>query len=165
MRAALGNLIVSFRSLSEITRIDAHTGTVLWRLGGLRNEFTFVGTSLPAFAHEHGVRMEQPGVITLLDNLGNPAESRAERYVLDEATRTARLEQSYGSIPGVTTEIGGSVQPLDGGRALVSFGTAGRVEEYDAADHVVWHIEGNAGYIFRAQRIRSLYHPGVGDPR
>jgi len=160
-----GNLLVSFRSLGEITRIDVHTGAVLWRLGGLRNEFTFIGTSLPAFVRQHGVRMRKRGEITLLDNLGNPAESRAERYVLDAGTRTARLEQSYGSIPGVTTDIGGSVQPLDGGRALVSFGTAGRVEEYDAADHLLWHIEGNAGYIFRAQRIRSLYQPGVGDPR
>jgi hypothetical protein len=26
----------------------------------------------------------------------------------------------------------------------------------------VWQIEGNAGYVFRAQRIRSLYHPEVG---
>jgi hypothetical protein len=30
---------------------------------------------------------------------------------------------------------------------------------------VVWHVVGNAGYIFRAERIRSLYHPGAGDPR
>src|SRR5262249_55338483 len=31
-----GNLIVSFRSLSEITKIDTKTGAVLWRMGGLR---------------------------------------------------------------------------------------------------------------------------------
>jgi len=58
--------------------------------------------------------------------------------------------------------IGGSVQSLPGGHTLVSFGTAGRVEEYDAAGRVVWRFEGNAGYVFRAQRIRSLYSPGVG---
>jgi hypothetical protein len=28
-----------------------------------------------------------------------------------------------------------------------------------------WHIEGNAGYVFRAQRIQSLYHPGVESQR
>lgn len=47
----------------------------------------------------------------------------------------------------------------------MSFGTAGRVEEYDATGRVVWRIEGNAGYVFRAQRIRSLYAPGVGTAR
>jgi hypothetical protein len=28
-----GNLIVSFRSLSEITKIDTRTGAVMWRMG------------------------------------------------------------------------------------------------------------------------------------
>ena len=160
-----GNLLVSFRSLNEITRIDGRTGAVLWRLGGLRNEFTFVDTPQPAFVHQHGVRLDGAAEIVLLDNIGNPSESRAERYWIDASTRTARLEQAYGSTPAVVTEIGGSVQPLTGGRTLVSFGTAGRVEEYDAGDQLQWHIEGNAGYVFRAQRIRSLYQPGVGDPR
>jgi len=29
----------------------------------------------------------------------------------------------------------------------------------------MWTIDGNAGYVFRAQRIRSLYAPGVGSAR
>ena len=39
------------------------------------------------------------------------------------------------------------------------------VQEYDSAGQMVWRIDGNAGYVFRAQRIRSLYHPGAGSPR
>jgi hypothetical protein len=45
---------------------------------------------------------------------------------------------------------------------MVSFGTEGRVQEVDAEGRVVWQIEGNPGYVFRAQRIRSLYNPGLG---
>jgi hypothetical protein len=30
---------------------------------------------------------------------------------------------------------------------------------------VLWSIQGNAGYVFRAERIRSLYAPGVGSAR
>jgi hypothetical protein len=26
---------------------------------------------------------------------------------------------------------------------------------------VAWEIQGSAGYVFRAERIASLYHPGV----
>lgn len=162
---AQGNLIVSFRSLGEITKIRPATGAVLWRMGGRRNQFQFVGTAVPAFSRQHGARSDPSGALVLLDNVGDPAESRAERYVIDEAARTALLAHSYGSAPGVVTQIGGSVQPLPSGRTLVSFGTAGRVEEYDAAGHVMWRIEGNAGYVFRAQRIRSLYAPGVGTAR
>jgi len=44
-------------------------------------------------------------------------------------------------------------------------GNANRVQEYDSAGRVVWEIQGDPGYIFRAERIASLYAPGVGTPR
>jgi hypothetical protein len=160
-----GNLLVSFRSLGEITKIDVSTGAVIWRLGGRRNQFAFVDTPTPAFSRQHSIRACEPGTLLLLDNVGDPGESRAERYALNETERTARLVHSYGSAPRVVTEIGGSVQTLADGRTLVSFGTAGRVEEYDASGRITWRIDGNAGYVFRAQRIRSLYAPGVGTSR
>jgi hypothetical protein len=159
-----GNLLLSFRNLSEITKIDVRTGRVIWRLGGTRNEFSVVDTPTPPFAGQHSARALASGALMLLDNIGDPAQTRAERYLIDEGSRTARLVQSFG-VPGVTTTIGGSVQSLPGGRTLVSFGTAGRVEEYDAEGRVVWRIDGNPGYVFRAQRIRSLYSPGVGSTR
>jgi hypothetical protein len=160
-----GNLIISFRSLEEITKINVTTGAVMYRMGGRRNQFTFPDSPMPPFSRQHGARMSGPGVLLMLDNVGNPFESRAERYAVDEVTRTARLMQSYGSTPGVVTQIGGSVQSLPGGRTLVSFGTAGRVEEYDSTGRGVWRIDGDAGYVFRAQRIQSLYKPGVGTSR
>ena len=43
------------------------------------------------------------------------------------------------------------------------YGTAGRVEEYDASGRRVWQIEENPGYVFRAQRVSSLYAPGVAE--
>jgi hypothetical protein len=160
-----GNLIVSFRSLSEITKIDTRSGVVLWRMGGLKNQFAFQDAPTPAFSFQHGLRLTGPGQLLLLDNLGDPAGSRAERYAYDGAQHTARQIGSYGSSPGVIASLGGSTQDLPRGHTLVSYGPAGRVEEYDATGQVVWHIEGNPGYIFRAQRIASLYHPGVGLPR
>ena len=41
----------------------------------------------------------------------------------------------------------------------MSFGTEGRVELFDASGLKLWAIEGNPGYVFRAQRIVSLYAP------
>src|SRR5574341_864180 len=160
-----GNLVVSFRSLSEITKIDTRTGAVLWRMGGSRNEFAFQGTPLPAFARQHGLRLTAPASFVLLDNMGDPQGTRAERYLFDEGQRIALQVASYGSEPAVTALLGGTTQALPGDRTLVAFGNGGRVEEYDAAGRVVWRIDGNPGYVFRAQRIRSLYAPGVGTPR
>lgn len=160
-----GNLLVSFRNLHEVTKINTSTGAVIWRMGGAQNEFTFEPGSGTGFTGQHGVRATGNGRLLLLDNLGNPQDSRAERYEFDEGQRTVRLAASYASSPAIVGRLGGSTQSLPGGRTLVSFGNGGRVEEYDASGNVVWRIEGNPGYIFRAQRIRSLYAPGVGDPR
>ena len=160
-----GNLIVSFRNLGEITKIDTKSGAVIWRLGGRANQFTFLGVVAPAFSGQHSVRVPAPGAIMILDNVGHPGDSRSERYAIDQTAMTARLVASYSSTPSVVTLIGGSVQSLPGGRTLVSFGTAGRVEEYDASGQVKWSITGAAGYVFRAERIRSLYAPGVGTTR
>jgi hypothetical protein len=160
-----GNLIVSFRSLSEVTKIDTRTGAVIWRMGGARNQFTFENVATPAFIHQHGVSSSGAGQLTLLDNLGEPNASRGERYSYDEAHHTVRLIASYAAPIGIVAQIGGSTQTLPNGHTLVSFGTGGGVQEYDSAGNVVWRIEGSSGYVFRAERIHSLYRPGVGDPR
>ncbi|HWC73690.1 MAG TPA: arylsulfotransferase family protein [Gemmatimonadales bacterium] len=160
-----GNLLVSFRSLSEITKIDVHSGAVLWRMGGLRNQFTFENAPPHGFVHQHGLRFSGPGRLVLLDNLGDPRGSRAERYEFDEASHIARLVASYGPDPEIVAQLGGTTQDLPGGRTLVAFGNGNRVEEYDSTGRMVWHIEGNSGYVFRAQLIQSLYHPGVGSRR
>ena len=139
----------------------------MWRMGGRAGLYAFQGTEMPAFARQHGVRVTATGELLLLDNLSNPRESRAKRVSYDPsaAVPTAWLLASYGSQPPVVAQQGGSTQELPGGRTLVAFGNGGRVEEYDAAGNVVWRIEGSPGYVFRAQRIRSLYKPGVGFAR
>lgn len=160
-----GNLVVSYRNLSQVTKIDTRTGAVIWRMGGAQNQFTLDGGDFPSFIGQHGLRVAGSGQLILLDNLGDPVGSRAERFELDELHRTARLLRSYAATPGVIAQIGGSTQPLPNGHTLVSFGNGGGLAEYDTAGVAVWQLAGNPGYIFRATRIRSLYHPGVGDPR
>jgi hypothetical protein len=156
-----GNLLVSFRSLSEITKIDGATGAVLWRMGGRRNQLTF-GDPGPPFLRQHGLRVTAEGDLLLLDNFGESEGSRAERYVIDEAARSAQLAGVYAPALATRATLGGTTQNLSDGRTLVSFGDGGVVQEYDRQGAVVWEIEGDAGYVFRAQRIRSLYHPEVG---
>jgi hypothetical protein len=159
-----GNPIVSFRNLNEVTKFDKTTGAVIWRLGGKHNQFTFTNVDGQPFIHQHGVRMASDGSLTLLDNLGE-SSSRGERYAIDEANHTARLIASYMSSDKVIAQIGGNTQSLANGHTLVSFGNGGGVEEYDASGNTVWRITGNPGYVFRAERIRSLYNPGKGDTR
>jgi Arylsulfotransferase (ASST) len=155
-----GNLLLSFRSLSEITKVDARTSAVLWRMGGSRNQFTFPDSG-PPFLRQHGVRVVQGGFV-LLDNFGEAAGSRAERYQVHEADRSAQLTGIYRPPNATRASLGGSTQDLPGQHTLVAFGDGGMVQEYDSDGAVAWQIEGNIGYPFRAQRSRSLYHPEIG---
>lgn len=161
-----GNLLLSSRNLNEVTKIDTRTGAVIWRLGGAHNQLVVEGIAeTTPFVHQHGVRALGGGQLLLLDNLGQTPASRAERYVIDEARRSARLSGTYGAAAGLIAQVGGTTQSLRDGHTLVSFGSGNGVEEYDASGSVVWRLAGNPGYVFRAQRIRSLYRPGAGDPR
>jgi hypothetical protein len=156
-----GNILLSFRSLNEITKIDGETGAVLWRMGGLRNQFAFSSAG-PPFLRQHGLRVTAEGDLLLLDNFGEEEGSRAERYLIDEAARTADLAGVFAPALATRATLGGTTQNLPDDHTLVSFGDGGVVQEYDAEGAVVWEIEGDAGYVFRAQRIRSLYHPETG---
>jgi hypothetical protein len=158
---AEGNLYLSFRSLSEVTKVDTRTGEVVWRLGGLRSGFAPPGGGVP-FLRQHGLRVASTGELFLLDNFGEAEGSRAERYRIDPGAGTAVLVGTYVPAPATRAILGGTTQPLPGGGVLVAYGNGGRLEEYDAAGTRVWEVQGNAGYVFRAQRIGSLYHPGVG---
>jgi hypothetical protein len=155
-----GNLLVSFRNLDEIVSIDSRTGQIRWRMGGARNQFAFANSAERPFRRQHSVRSVGKGILHLLDNLGQAGASRLERYAYDESIRAAALVMSHSSSDGAIAQTGGTVQRVSGNRTLVSFGSGGNVEEVDEGNRIVWRIDGNPGYVFRAQRIQSLYKPG-----
>ncbi len=119
-----GNLLLSSRHMSEITKIDRQSGDVLWRWGGLHNEFAFVGDTL-MFSFQHAVRRLENGHYTLFDNgdYHDPPFSRACEYVLDVVQHTATLVWSYCNEPDSYGFAMGYVQRLSNGNTLVSYGT------------------------------------------
>ena len=152
-----GNLVASFRNLNEITKIDALTGDIIWRMGGKNNEFTFVADPKGTFQRQHGLRVVEPGVIQVLDNSDVPP-SRFLRYTVDEGSHTATMQWQYLDGPEIHSFVGGSTQVYGDGGALVSFGREGRVVEVDEFGQKRWEVTGiDDLYVFRAQRIPSLY--------
>ncbi len=151
-----GNLLMSWRNLSEVTKVDATTGEVMWRLGGIASQFTVIDDTR-AFERPHGLRVVGPGLIQLLDN-GVAAPSRLVRYSIDEQTMTATRELEFITEEGSFTAVGGSTEIVGTDGALVSFGKAGKVVEVNRAGVETFDLTGLDGvYIFRASRIPSLY--------
>jgi hypothetical protein len=162
---AAGTLLVSFRNLNEIIAINTASGAIRWRLGGVRDDYGLTACCGPAFARQHGVRFTGNGHLIFLDNSGTPGDSRVRRYSLDASTLQAQLRGAFSANPPVVAGVGGSVQELPSGNILAAFGDGARVAEFTPDGQIVWRIDGNPGYVFRAQRIASLYAPGVGTSR
>ncbi|MCB0723196.1 MAG: aryl-sulfate sulfotransferase [Ignavibacteriae bacterium] len=118
-----GNLLISSRHMDEITKIDRVKGSIIWRLGGIHNQFTFKNDSL-GFFRQHCIRRIANGNITLFDN-GNfhsPQFSRAVEYNLDEIGKTVTLVWEYRNNPTIYGFAMGSVQRLENGNTLIGWG-------------------------------------------
>lgn len=159
-----GNYIVSFASLGEITKIDAGTGAILWRLGGRNNQFTFVGDPLGGFGIQHHVRVLPNGNLLFIDNgiRHVPPESRAVEYKLDLAAHSATMVWQYRHTPPVFAPFAGSAQRLKNGNTFVAFGAAAQLSEVTPSGDVVWEAQmTNNGqkvpFFYRATRLASLY--------
>lgn len=120
-----GNLLLSNRNTSDILKVDRESGNVIWRLGGKRNQFTFVNDY--GFTYQHDSRRLPNGNLSLFDNGFDrlPARSRAVEYVLNENQKTARLIWSFSLPWPYTYSVAmGNAQPLPNGNRLISWGTA-----------------------------------------
>lgn len=142
-----GNLILSSRHLDEITKINWSNGNIIWRFGGIHNQFTFINDSLH-FNYQHAVRRITSGNITIYDN-GNfhtPSFSRAVEYSINEASKTATLVWQYKATPSIFGSWGGYVQRLENGNTLIGWG---------GTTPAVTEVKPNGTIVFEA-----LYPPG-----
>ncbi len=117
-----GNLLLSSRHPSEITKINRQSGAIVWRLGGKSNQFTF--TNDGGFSFQHDIRRLGNGDITLFDN-GNQhliPSSRAVEYELDESAKTITRVWQYAQSPASFAPFMGIAQRLANGNTIIGWG-------------------------------------------
>ena len=118
-----GHIIASVRNFNQIIKINRHTGDIIWRLGGLKNEFEFVNDEYQT-AYQHDVRPVpgKPNHYTAFDN-GNfrsPRFSRAVEFSLDTTLMTATKVWEY-RLPNGSTEWLGNAQRLPNGNTHINW--------------------------------------------
>ncbi len=153
-----GNLILSSRHMEEITKIDRKTGIIRWRWGGLNNEFTTIGDTIP-FSYQHDIRRTPSGTFTLFDN-GDYHErggifSRAVEYKLNEEAHTATKIWEYRHSPDVYGMALGSVQRLPNGNTLIGWGACDDVAitEVDTNNNRTFELTmDNQNYSYRVYK-------------
>lgn len=151
-----GNVLISSRHLSEITKINRVSGDVMWRLGGKGNVFTFTNDS--GFSYQHDIRRLPNGHITLWDN-GNkklPPFSRAVEYEIDETTKTITRVWEYRETPDVFNYFMGNIQRLPNGNSFLGWGgPKNLINEVgpDGSKRFELTVDPSAGRIYRAFRF------------
>jgi len=126
-----GNLLLSSRNLSEITKINLRTGDIIWRMGGKANMFDFADSQLYAFQHD--VRQLPNGDITVFDNQGTqdkPAPSLGIEYKIDETKKTATEVWNFAHLPSVFGTFMGDTQRLADGNTFLDWGAPSQAAGY-----------------------------------
>jgi hypothetical protein len=157
-----GNLLLSSRNLSEITKIDLQTGADIWRLGGKANQFSFVNDQ--PFAYQHDVRMLSNGDLTLFDNHGTPqapAPSRGLEYKIDETNKTVTKVWEYTPTTPTFATFMGDNQRLADGNIFFDWGAPFTdpgyqfitMSEVDPQNQVIFQLAFDIPYVsYRATR-------------
>lgn len=130
-----GNFLLSVRHFNEITKIKRSDSSIIWRLGGNANQFSF--TNDPnRFKAQHDIRRIANGHLTLFDNgsASPPHPCSAKEYLIDETASSAVLVWNYTENPNTFSRALGNVQRLPNGNTLVNYGMLNNLNQ---AFHVV----------------------------
>ncbi len=146
------NLLVSFRSLDQVMKINRNTGEIMWRLGGVYSDFPLNANE--AFLRQHYATRNSDGHIMLFDN-GDASlrpSSRVLEFSLDEANKTVTGFKSMDVPDNVFAQFMGSVQKVNG-RYIVGCGSEGRIFEMDATTGEVYRDFKSSKVSYRAQNF------------
>jgi len=157
-----GNFLISARNTWTLYEINAHTGSVTWRLGGKKSTFT-LGPGVQ-FAYQHNAQWLPNGEISVFDDEGAPPvkpPSRGEFIKLDQTAKTATLAGQLVRTSGpLATGSQGNVQALPGGGWMVGWGGLPNFTEFNARGEIVYDAQ-----LPRAENSYRVYRlPWSGQP-
>jgi len=165
-----GNFLLSSRHFNEITKINRSDSSIMWRLGGVQNQFTFLNDTTP-FYGQHDIRRIANGHVTLFDNGFRVTTSpyhwaRAMEYQLDEVNKTASVAWSYTYDTTMYSKATGNVQRLPNGNTLVDYGYIGSknvtfvvVDSLGNKDFELAFDDSMASYrTFNFQQLPCMFH-------
>lgn len=119
-----GGLVVSFREISTIIKIQYPTGKILWSISN--KDWKFVDDDQNGFSFQHAAQLMKNGNLLMYDNGGRASTdiSRAVEYRLDFVKKEAYLVwQKKAESPFLHRRNWGGVQRLSNGNTLISWGS------------------------------------------
>lgn len=157
-----GNLFISARSTWAGYQLEAGSGRILWRLGGLKSSFKMGPGTKTAWQHDG--RILPNGEVTFFDDGSNPpihSQSRGLRIALDFKTHEAHLLSAYTHpSPPLLAPSQGNMQTLPDGNAVVGYGGVPAISEFAPGGGVLF----DAHLPYDMAFYRAFRFPWSGDP-
>ncbi len=129
-----------------IARVDRGTGDLVWWLADEGSDFEKVG-DWRLVLQPHSVQRIPDGLLVF--NRGDPADpetcSQATEILIDEARGTAQRVDGYASERCLLVVFLGSALQLPGGNMLVSWTSAGQIDEVTPDGALAWRVNTNVG--------------------
>ena len=138
--------LVVARHLDALLKIDRASGELVWQMGGLDDDFTWIGEPLD---HPHLSQTWEGGLV-VFDN-GDHREPQASRVVelaIDEEARTVEVIWEHAQEDGEFLALLGDVKRLDDGHTLISWTDLGRLDQLDQSGQLIWRAELPLGTVF-----------------
>ncbi|KAL2863247.1 arylsulfotransferase family protein [Aspergillus lucknowensis] len=137
----MGNFLVTALYIDHLMYINGTTGDIIWRLGGKHSDFKDLSSnSASTFSWPHHARFHDNGTaLTLFDNASPKDQTNRGLYLdVDQSNMTVKIRHEYPAhkrhlvVPQAQAQSQGSVQVLDNGNVLLSYGLNGAAwTEYD----------------------------------
>ncbi|PKY05907.1 arylsulfotransferase [Aspergillus campestris IBT 28561] len=133
---AAGDYLLSMRFTDAIYLISGEDGQILWRLGGVENDFKNMDFS---FSRQHHARfVESNGSHHVISLLNNAADELSEQEHVSSAmivevdgdTKVAKLLRRYTRPDGHLSKLRGSVQILNNSNVFVGWSDQGYHTEF-----------------------------------
>lgn len=158
--ATSDSVILAFRHLDGIYKINKATGAIVWKIGGTRIPETLDVIGDPdggdhPLGAPHDARILPDGTISVLDDgLGWGRNPRVVRYRIDATARTATVVSIF-NLPGLHgSNCCGSARLLSNGNWVVNWGANRQVTETDSHGTPLLTLTMPAGNpTYRAQPI------------
>lgn len=141
-----GDYLVSFRHTNTIYKVSGTDGSIIWRLGGKKSDFSFQGLN---FSSQHDARFQSANttvtILSIFDNgddgtTNTAPQSGALIIAANNDTHTATLVQAYYAPEGeLDSASQGNFQVLANGNVFEGFGSNPNVAEFTNAGTAVWY--------------------------
>jgi hypothetical protein len=137
----LGAYLIGLRNLDMIVAVERSSGEVLFQIGGKGSDYESTETTERFFEGQHQFHLEGDSLLVFDNGPASAYESRAVEYLLDDEEGTAEPVFVHLSDPPVFCTVLGDVDRLPSGNTMVTWSSAGQLDEVTPDGEVVWRLQ------------------------